>query len=60
MLLYKCLIYLQCNFKTTMRKELSEDEWELIDMIRNYNNTYPKSIELEIYIQMLVDKLMDI
>ncbi|WP_262502095.1 hypothetical protein [Polaribacter vadi] len=43
-----------------MRKELSEDEWELIDMIRNYNNTYPKSIELEIYIQMLVDKLMDI
>ena len=43
-----------------MKKELSEDEWELIDMIRNYNNTYPKPIELEIYIQMLVDKLMDI
>jgi len=39
--------------------ELSEDEWELIDTIRNYRKTYPKSGELELYIEFLVDKLME-
>ena len=42
-----------------MKEELTENEWELIDSIRNYKKIYPKSIELEIYIQMLLDKLMD-
>jgi len=42
-----------------MKKELTNAEWELIDSIRNYNKTYPKSIELEIYIQYLLDKLID-
>lgn len=42
-----------------MKKEVSEQEWELIDTIRNYRNTYPKSENLELYIEYLVDKLME-
>lgn len=42
-----------------MLKELTEKEWELIDTIRNYNNTYPRSIEIEIYINELVAELME-
>ena len=39
--------------------ELTEDEWELIDTIRNYRKTYPRSGHLELYIEFLVDKLME-
>lgn len=42
-----------------MKKEISKKEWELIDTIRNYRKVYPPSIELEIYIQQLIDELMD-
>lgn len=42
-----------------MQTELTETEWELIDTIRNYKKTYPRSEELEIYIEYLVDKLME-
>lgn len=42
-----------------MRKELTEREWELIETIRNYKKTYPPSVEIELYIMMLVDILMD-
>ena len=41
-----------------MKTELTEEEWELIDTIRNYKKTYPKSKQLEVYIDYLVDKLM--
>ncbi len=39
--------------------ELTDAEWELIDTIRNYRNTYPRSGDLELYIEFLVDKLME-
>ena len=39
--------------------ERTEEEWELIDTIRNYKKTYPRSGELELYIEFLVDKLME-
>ncbi len=42
-----------------MKKELTEPEWELIEMIRNYKKTYPRSEQLEMYIEYLVDKLME-
>lgn len=42
-----------------MKVELSEEEWELIDSIRNYKKTYPSSVNLELYIEYLVDKLME-
>jgi hypothetical protein len=42
-----------------MQVELTEAEWELIDSIRNYRKTYPRSMELELYIEYLVDQLME-
>ncbi|MGY0407407.1 MAG: hypothetical protein ACWIPJ_03485 [Polaribacter sp.] len=42
-----------------MKEVLTEKEWELVDTIRNYKKTYPKSIELEIYIDYLIDELMN-
>ena len=42
-----------------MQVELTEDEWELVDTIRNYKKTYPRSSNLELYIDFLVDKLME-
>ena len=42
-----------------MEQELSEEEWELIATIRNYKKTYPRSVNLELYIEYLVDKLME-
>ena len=42
-----------------MKVELSEEEWELIDTIRNYKKTYPPSSNLELYIDYLIDKLME-
>lgn len=39
--------------------ELTQDEWELIDTIRNYRKTYPRSGNLELYIEFLVDRLME-
>ncbi len=42
-----------------MKIELNDQEWELIDTIRNYKKTYPRSMELELYIEFLVDKLME-
>lgn len=35
-------------------KEITETEWELIDSIRNYKNIYPKSIQLEVYIDFFI------
>lgn len=42
-----------------MKKEVTQTEWELIETIRNYTKTYPRSRELEKYIEYLVDKLME-
>lgn len=43
-----------------MQTKLTEAEWELIiSTIRNYKKTYPRSAELELYIEYLVDKLME-
>ncbi|MDT9499114.1 hypothetical protein ACI76O_03575 [Capnocytophaga cynodegmi] len=42
-----------------MKKEITESEWELIETIRNFKKVYPPSIELELYIYTLLDKLMD-
>ncbi|HLW31095.1 MAG TPA: hypothetical protein VKX40_02455 [Aequorivita sp.] len=42
-----------------MQTKLTETEWELISTIRNYKKTYPRSAELELYIEYLVDKLME-
>ncbi|MGB3590881.1 MAG: hypothetical protein WBA16_04280 [Nonlabens sp.] len=42
-----------------MKVEISDEEWELLDTIRNYKKTYPRSIDLELYIEYLVDKLME-
>lgn len=39
--------------------ELSEKEMDLIQTIRNYKNTYPRSINLELYINKLLAELMD-
>ncbi len=39
--------------------ELTTKEKELIEMIRNYRKTYPRSEQLEYYIQFLFDELMD-
>lgn len=42
-----------------MQTTLTEVEWELISTIRNYKKTYPRSTELELYIEYLLDKLME-
>ncbi len=42
-----------------MQTELTETEWELISTIRNYKKTYPRSTGLELYIEYLVDTLME-
>ncbi|WP_302849916.1 hypothetical protein [Polaribacter batillariae] len=42
-----------------MQVELTELEWELISTIRNYKKTYPRSKQLEVYIDTLVDELTD-
>lgn len=42
-----------------MKKEVTDREWELIETIRNFKKVYPPSIELELYIYTLLDKLMD-
>ncbi len=42
-----------------MQVELTELEWELISTIRNYKKSYPRSKQLEIYIDTLVDELTD-
>ena len=56
----KCLLFLQYHYiKKNMKVELSEEEWELIDSIRNYKKIYPPSLNLELYIDYLVDKLME-
>ena len=41
-----------------MKQEISQQEWELIDSIRNYKKVYPRSVELEMYIDFLLDELM--
>lgn len=38
---------------------LTSQEKDLIETIRNYKNTYPRSIQLEDYIQELLAVLMD-
>ncbi len=38
---------------------LTEKEKDLIQTIRNFRNTYPKSINLEMYINRLLAELMD-
>lgn len=42
-----------------MQVELTEEEWGLISTIRNYRKTYPRSMELELYIEYQVDQLME-
>ena len=39
-------------------KNLSEKEKELIEMIRNYKKTYPKSKNVEFYILQLFETLL--
>ncbi len=38
---------------------LTDKEKDLIESIRNYRKAYPKSIDLEFYINMLLSELMD-
>ena len=42
-----------------MKKEVTEKEWEIMETIRNFKKINPPSIELELYIYALLDKLMD-
>lgn len=43
-----------------MKKELIEKEWELIEALRNYRNSkHNLSIQLELYIDQLVDELKE-
>lgn len=53
------IFIVETKYNRSMRKELTEREWELIETIRNYKKTYPPSVELEWYIMMLVDILLD-
>ena len=39
--------------------ELTTKEKDLIETIRNYRKTYPRSINLEVYINRLLAELMD-
>lgn len=38
---------------------LTPKEKDLIESIRNYKKSYPKSLQLEIYINLLFAELMD-
>lgn len=43
-----------------MKREISEKEWVLIQALRNFRKSYHNySIEIELYIDMLVDELKD-
>lgn len=43
-----------------MKVELTELEWELIQALRNFRKSYHnKSIQLELFIDELVDKLKE-
>lgn len=43
-----------------MRKEITEKEWELIETLRNFKNSkHNPSIQLELYIDQLVDELKE-
>lgn len=43
-----------------MKKELTETEWELIEALRNFRKSYHnQSVQLELYIDELVDRLKD-
>jgi sulfur relay (sulfurtransferase) DsrC/TusE family protein len=41
-----------------MEKEISDKEWELIQILRNFRKMYPKSVEFELYINHIVTELM--
>lgn len=41
-------------------KQITEKEWELIDALRNFRNSrHNPSIQLELYIDRLVDELKE-
>lgn len=43
-----------------MKKEITELEWELIQALRNFRKSYHnKSIQIELYIDELIDKLKE-
>ncbi len=43
-----------------MKRELTEKEWDLIEMIRNYHKSYPNgSEEFEYFIQVLLEELLE-
>lgn len=43
-----------------MKQELTATEWELIEALRNFRNSYHNpSLQLELYIDELVDKLKE-
>lgn len=41
-----------------MKQELTDKEWELIQILRNFRKMYPQSVEFELYINHLVTELM--
>ncbi|MGQ1929804.1 hypothetical protein [Ornithobacterium rhinotracheale] len=44
-----------------IQKEITEEEWDLINAIRNYRKAYPNGAKmLKNEIQDLVDELMDL
>lgn len=44
-----------------IKRELTEDEWELIEAIRNYKASYPNGYpNLFYYVQQKFDELTDI
>ena len=54
-----CLLSLIChNCKANIERELSDKEWELIQIIRDFRKMYPQSVEFEIYINHLLAELM--
>ena len=45
----------------TLKVDLSEDEWELIEAIRNFKKAYPNgSFNLFLYAQQKFDELTDV
>lgn len=42
-----------------MKVSLTEEEFDLIQSIRNYRKSCPPSLELEYYIERLLSELMD-
>lgn len=51
---------LQLNHLNNMNRQITEKEWELIEALRNFRNSkHNPSVQLELYIDELVDELKE-